>query len=104
MMRLQYERNSRQLAATPSYLAAARHRLDGNALRFIRETHQDLPPQPPPGRRMLVLFAHFDLQGIVDPYVVYYLNALRGLGATIVFVSASPRLSPESVDPIRSLC
>jgi lipopolysaccharide biosynthesis protein len=104
MMRLQYERNSRQLAATPSYLAAARYRLGGNALRFVRETHQDLPPQPPPGRRTLVLFAHFDLQGIVDPYVVYYLKALHGLGATIVFVSGSPNLSPESVAPIKALC
>jgi lipopolysaccharide biosynthesis protein len=104
MMRLQYERNSRQLAATPSYLAAARYRLSGNALRFIRETYQDLPPQPPPGRRTLVLFAHFDPQGVVDPYVVYYLKALHGLGATIVFVSGSPKLRPDSLAPIRSLC
>ncbi|OBG25067.1 rhamnan synthesis F family protein [Mycobacterium sp. 852002-51057_SCH5723018] len=104
MMRLQYERNSRQLAATPSYLAAARYRLRGNALRFIRETHQELPSQPPPDRRTLVLFAHYDLQGIVDPYVVYYLEALYGLDATIVFVSGSPTLSPESVAPIKALC
>jgi lipopolysaccharide biosynthesis protein len=104
MMRMQYERNSRQLAATPSYLAALRYRLLGNGLRFIRETHQELPAQPPPGRRTLVLFAHFDPQGIVDPYVTYYLKALHGLGATIVFVSGSPALKPESVDPIRSLC
>jgi len=103
-MRMQYERNSRQLAATPSYLAAARYRLHSNALRFIRETHQELPAQPSPGRRTLVLFAHFDLQGIVDPYVVYYLEALHGLGATIIFVSGSPNLRPESVAPIHSLC
>jgi lipopolysaccharide biosynthesis protein len=104
MMRFQYERNSRKLAATPSYLAAARYRLGGNALRFVREIHQELPEQPPRGRRTLVLFAHFDAQGVVDPYVTYYLRALHGLGATIVFVSGSPRLSPESVVPIRSLC
>ena len=55
--------------------------------------------------RTLVLFAHFDPQGIVDPYVAYYLNALHGLGATIVFVSGSPTLTPESVAGIRSsLC
>jgi lipopolysaccharide biosynthesis protein len=104
MMRLQYERNSRQLAATPSYLAAARYRLDRNALRFIRQTHQDLAAQPSPSRRTLALFAHFDPQGVVDPYVVYYLRALHGLGSTIVFVSGSPTLRPESVDPIRPLC
>lgn len=85
-------------------LAAVGYRVGRNAFRFICETHQELPPQPPPNRRTLVLFAHFDLQGVVDPYVAYYLKALHGLGATIVFVSGSPTLTPESVAPIRSLC
>jgi lipopolysaccharide biosynthesis protein len=85
-------------------LAAVRYRLGRNAFRFLCETHLELPPQPPPSCRTLVLFAHFDLQGIVDPYVTYYLKALHGLGATIVFVSGSPTLTPESVAPIRSLC
>ena len=85
-------------------LAAVRYRLGRNTFRFLCETHLELPPQPPPGCRTLVLFAHFDLQGIVDPYVAYYLKALHGLGATIVFVSGSPTLTPESVAPIRSLC
>ncbi|BBZ52921.1 rhamnan synthesis F family protein [Mycobacterium heidelbergense] len=84
--------------------AALRYRRSGDALRFVCETHQELPALPPPGRRSLVLFAHFDPQGIVDPYVVYYLKALYGLGATIVFVSGSPSLTPESVAPIRDLC
>ncbi|MCV7442349.1 hypothetical protein H7K33_08940 [Mycobacterium paraense] len=86
------------------YAAALPYRFHGNALRFIRQTHQELPAQPPPGRGTLVLFAHYDSQGIVDPYVVYYLKALSRLGATILFVSGSARLSPESVAPIRSLC
>jgi lipopolysaccharide biosynthesis protein len=85
-------------------LAVLRHRLDRNDFRFLCETHLELPPQPPAGRRTLVLFAHFDPQGIVDPYIAYYLEALHGLGATIVFVSGSPTLAPESVAPIRSLC
>jgi lipopolysaccharide biosynthesis protein len=85
-------------------LAAMRYRLGSNAFRFLCETHQELPPQPRSGRRTLVLFAHFDPQGIVDPYVAFYLKALHGLGATIVFVSGSPTLAPESVVPIRSLC
>ena len=42
--------------------------------------------------------------GVIDPYVVYYLKALHGLGAAIIFVSGSPSLTPESVAPIRSLC
>jgi len=94
MLRTQSERIS----------AAVRYRRDGDALRFICETHQELSSQPPPGRRTLVLFAHFDPQGIVDPYVVYYLKALQGLGATILFVSGSPMLTAEAVAPIRSLC
>ena len=85
-------------------LAVVRHRLNGNAFQFLCETHLDLPPQPPPGCRTLVLFAHFDPHGIVDPYVTHYLRALHELGACIVFVSASPVLTPESVAPIRSLC
>jgi lipopolysaccharide biosynthesis protein len=85
-------------------LAAVRYRLDRNAFRFLCETHQELPAQPLPGCRTLVLFAHFDLQGVVDPYVAHYLKALHGLGATIVFVSGSPTLVPDSVTPIRALC
>ena len=85
-------------------LAAVRHRLSRNTFHFLCETHLQLPPQPPSGCRTLVLFAHFDPQGVVDPYVAYYLKALHGLAATIVFVSGSPTLTPESVAPIRSLC
>jgi lipopolysaccharide biosynthesis protein len=85
-------------------LAAMRYRLDRNAFRFLCEIHLELAPQPPPGSRTLVLFAHFDLQGIVDPYVAHYLKALHELGASIVFVSGSPTLTPESVAPIRSFC
>ena len=85
-------------------LAVVRYRLGSNAFRFLCETHQELPPQPPPGRRTLVLFAHFDPHCIVDPYVAFYLKALQGLGATILFVSGSPTLTPESVATIRSLC
>lgn len=84
--------------------AATRYRRDRDAMRFVCQTHQELPAQPPPDRRTLVLFAHFDPQGIVDPYVVYYLKALYGLGTTIIFVSGSPALTPESVAPIRELC
>ena len=71
--------------------------MDHSVLDFICETHLELPTQPPPGHRTLVLFAHFDPHGVVDPYVDYYLKALRGLGSTIVFVSGSATLTRESV-------
>lgn len=86
------------------HVNAARYRVAGNALRFVHETHQQLPPQPPSGSRTLVLFAHFDLQGIIDPYVAYYLDSLRRLDATIIFVSGSPNITSDSVAPIRPLC
>lgn len=85
-------------------LSVVRYRLNRNTLRFLRESHLELPPQPPSGRRTLVLFAHFDPQGVVDPYVTYYLKAMHGLGAAIVFVSGSANLSAESVAPIRPFC
>jgi lipopolysaccharide biosynthesis protein len=85
-------------------LAVVRYRLKPNALRFVCESHLELPPQPPSDRRTLILFAHFDAQGIVDPYVAYYLNALDRLGATVIFVSASPILSAESVATILPFC
>jgi lipopolysaccharide biosynthesis protein len=85
-------------------LAAMRHRLDRNTFRFLCETHRELPRKPPQACRTLVLFAHFDPEGVIDPHVVYYLKALHGLGAAIIFVSGSPTLTPESVAPIRSLC
>src|ERR1700733_8292339 len=84
--------------------AAMQYRRDNDALGFVCQTHQGLPAEPPTGRRTLILFAHFDPQGLVDPYVVYYLRALHGLGATIIFVSGSPTLTPESVAPIREFC
>lgn len=74
------------------------------ALRYVCETHQELPSQPPTGRRTLVLFAHFDRHGIVDPYVAHYLRALHELGAAIVFVSGSPTLTSESVATIGTVC
>jgi lipopolysaccharide biosynthesis protein len=83
---------------------AVRHRLYRNTFDSLCETHLEIPQRPPSRCRTLVLFAHFDPQGIVDPYVAYYLDAMHGLGATIVFVSGSPTLTPGSVAEIRPFC
>ncbi|QNI06766.1 hypothetical protein GAN17_11010 [Mycobacterium kubicae] len=96
MLRNQAQRNA--------LLDAARYRLSGDAMSFLCETHLQLAPQPSRGDRTLILFAHFDPDGVVDPYVAYYLEQLKGVRASIVFVSGSPTLTPESVAPIRSLC
>jgi lipopolysaccharide biosynthesis protein len=85
-------------------LNAARHRFDRDALRFVCQVLQTLPSRPDPARRSLVLFAHFDLRDVVDPYVIHYCRELHRLGNTIIFVSGSPNLSAASVAPLRSLC
>ncbi|MDT5181711.1 MAG: hypothetical protein QOJ95_5909 [Mycobacterium sp.] len=101
IVRREYQRIKAEARSHPP---AMRYRIHGDALQFICETHLELPVEPPPGNRALVLFAHFDPQGIVDPYVAYYLDALHRVGATIVFVSGSPHLTPESVESIRDFC
>ncbi|MBA4358502.1 MAG: hypothetical protein C0405_12345, partial [Desulfovibrio sp.] len=48
------------------------------------------------GRRV-ALVAHWDPQGLVDPYVVYYLRHLRVLGYATVLVSDQALALPEDV-------
>ncbi|HXL73157.1 MAG TPA: rhamnan synthesis F family protein [bacterium] len=38
-------------------------------------------------RKHLCLFAHFDPQGLIDPYVILYLETLKSIGCDIVFVT-----------------
>lgn len=53
--------------------------------------------------KTLVLFAHYDPDDRVDPYVTHYLRALRELDAEIVFVSSSGMHNTESTE-IFDLC
>lgn len=41
-----------------------------------------------PARR-LAIFAHYDVDGLIDSYVLHYLRGLHEVAATILFVSAS---------------
>ena len=100
-IRREYDRVA---AEARSHRPAIRYRLSRDALPFISETHVELPQEPPGDGRCLALFAHFDPHGVIDPYVIYYLQSLKRLGATIIFVSGSSHLTPESVDAIRPLC
>jgi lipopolysaccharide biosynthesis protein len=47
----------------------------------------------------LFLFAHFDRDNIIDPYVIHYVSALAQLGA-VIFVSTS-RLSRAEIAKVR---
>ena len=102
--RLQLRRAWEILSQPASLLATLRYRVTRDALPFTRQTLAALPETPDPARRRLVLFAHFDPQDEVDDYVRFYLEKLHDLGSTIVFVSGSPNLKPESADKIRPFC
>jgi lipopolysaccharide biosynthesis protein len=53
--------------------------------------------------RDFCLFAHFDKDDKVDDYVLRYLERIRELNFSIVFVSTA-RLPPSAVDRLRSHC
>lgn len=97
-------RLKRLWAESKDGLAGLRYRWGGDALGFVVQTIKELPAQADAGRRRLVLFAHFDRKDEVDPYVVFYLEALCRAGSTIVFVSGSPQLQAETAEAIRPFC
>lgn len=47
-----------------------------------------------------IIFAHYDRDGLVDPYVVAALAAYRRVCDTLVFVTASARTIPGEVDRV----
>jgi lipopolysaccharide biosynthesis protein len=85
-------------------IACLCYRLSKDALRFTVQTLKDLPTEPPDDGRRLVLFAHYDPQDEVDDYVRFYLEKLHLLGWTIIFVSGSPNLRPDSAAKIAPFC
>ena len=53
----------------------------------------------------LVIFASFDVQSIVDEYVLNYLSELKDqLGADIVFVTTSENLADAEVEKLKPYC
>lgn len=85
-------------------IACLRYRLSKDALRFTVQTLKELPTRPPYDGRKLVLFAHHDPQDEVDDYVRFYLEKLYLLGSTIIFVSGSPNLKPDSAAKVAQFC
>ena len=51
----------------------------------------------------LCIFAHYDRDGIIDDYVIHYLEALAKLGCETVFVSTAPGLDADRIQRIRPL-
>jgi len=79
-----------------------RHGADGEATPPPPERLKDFAAGTRPAR--VCLFSHFDRDGIVDDYVLRYLDALRGCGLDIVFVSTAPTLRPEALARVAPLC
>lgn len=67
---------------------------------YIRERWDGARPLA--GARRVVVFVHYDRQGVVHDFVQHYLNQLHNLGFAIVFVSNAPRL--PQVERLRELC
>ena len=52
--------------------------------------------------KRVVIFAHYDIQNIIDDYVVFYLKALKETADEIVFVSCCESLDTSKIDNIVS--
>jgi len=52
--------------------------------------------------KRVCVFAHFDALGIIDDYVIYYLQALRSLNSKLIFVSTA-LLQPNELTKINSI-
>ncbi len=54
--------------------------------------------------KRVAIFVHFDCYGRIHDFVLHYLNALRDAGFAIVFVSNAPKLEPDELRKIQTLC
>lgn len=52
----------------------------------------------------LCFFSHYDKDGIIDPYVVYYLEKLLSLGCDIIFVSTATTIAKDEIEKIKDIC
>ena len=83
-------------------------KLAGHAVRAIRSTagldvFQTWNPDPARTGK-LCLSAHWDPHGIIDDYVLYYLQRIADEGYSIRLASTSHKLEPESVEKARKVC
>lgn len=69
-----------------------------------RVIRSDSGEQSPGSRPMLCVFAHFDMDDLVDDYVVHYLRALDEAGCETVFVSTAEGLDESEIQKILPYC
>jgi len=54
-------------------------------------------------KKRIVLFAHFDLNNIIDDYVLYYLKSIKEYSDFLIFISTSS-LSESETSKVEQLC
>jgi len=52
----------------------------------------------------LCLFAHFDVQGRIDPWVIFHIRELAAAGFDVALVSTSSTLDSADIEVARSVC
>ena len=52
----------------------------------------------------LCIFSHFDKDGIIDDYVIYYLKNLYSVGIDIIFISTAKNITDESISKLLPYC
>lgn len=55
-------------------------------------------------KKNLCIFSHFDPHNIIDPYVIYYLQALSKADCDIIFVTTCSELSSVEKNKITDIC
>lgn len=69
---------------------------------YVRERWDGRVPLA--GARRVVVFVHYDRQGVVHDFVLHYLRQLHDLGFAIVFTSNAPKLVEGQLGALRDLC
>jgi hypothetical protein len=59
---------------------------------------------PHPQNRNLCFFAHYDIHGVVDPWVLGYLEQIRRNGFDTILITTSPRIDEVSLKSLSGIC
>jgi lipopolysaccharide biosynthesis protein len=88
-----------------SNLRRKRHIIAGRFLKYIPLIKQIYPGNDPNCEsKREAIFAHYDRNGIVDPYVMYQLSELKQCGFRITFVTSSPSIGNEYIQMLTEPC
>src|SRR5690242_14982569 len=61
-------------------------------------------PKPTPTARKLCLFATYDPQGLIDPYVLFHLEEIARAGFDVILITTSAQLAKRDLDAVLPLC